>query len=204
MIKKEIILQKLFTYGDLKYLKIGRRNKLSKHVFKLLLFVRKVCMLLGNNSKKIINNSSSGFVTARNKSLRAKTFYHKKLFFESLIGLDIFFISKTGKNIFISWLDVFGRLKLSKSLMTLNDPKKLITKKQKSFSIYFLLKKFGTTLRKRYRLRKIGLLIKGSLGIRRKKFFVSSLTHSGLKIKSIIDVTNIPFNGCRLKKKKRR
>ena len=78
-----------------------------------------------------------------------------------------------------------------------------LQKKQKSFSIYFLLKKLGTTLRKRYRLRKIALLVKGSLGIRRKKSFVSGLAHSGLKIKSIVDITNIPFNGCRLKKKKR-
>jgi len=58
-----------------------------------------------------------------------------------LIGVDVFFITKTGKNLFVSWLDVFGRLKLTKSLMTFEDPQKNTTKKQKSFSMYFLLKK---------------------------------------------------------------
>ena len=198
MIKNINLVKSLFVYGAIKYFS-DYKNKLIKHFIKCLLFTRQICV-----SKNIVLKDNK--ITLRimpQKKLRAKNFFDKSVIFDHLIGLDIFFITKTGKNLFVSWLDVFGRLKLSKSLMTLNDPKKQITKKQKSFSIYFLLKKLGTTLRKKYRLRKIALLVKGSLGIRRKKSFVSGLAHSGLKIKSIIDITNIPFNGCRLKKKKR-
>jgi hypothetical protein len=82
-------------------------------------------------------------------------FFLKKDVPSFLTGFSVIFIKKTGKNVFVNWLDPFGRLLLSKSLMTLNDPKKQKTKKQKSFSIYYLLKKFGRTLRKRYKLRAI-------------------------------------------------
>ena len=202
MILNKDLLKRLFVYGDIRYFS-DYKDKLIKHFIKCLLFTRKV-YLYSNTSQILKKEKISLKIIPKSKILKAKTFFNKSIIFNHLIGIDVFFITKTGKNIFISWLDVFGRLKLNKSLMTLNDPKNNITKKQKSFSIYFLLKKFGTTLRKRYRLRKVALLVKGSLGIRRKKSFVSGLAHSGLKIKSIIDITNVPFNGCRLKKKKRR
>lgn len=200
MIQNNNLVKKLFVYGDIRYFS-DYKDKLIKHFIKCLLFTRKVYSYSNNQFLK--KDKSSLKIIPQSKLLKAKNFFNKSIIFNHLIGIDVFFISKTGKNIFISWLDVFGRLKLNKSLMTLNDPKNNITKKQKSFSIYFLLKKFGTTLRKRYRLRKVALLVKGSLGIRRKKSFVSGLAHSGLKIKSIIDISNVPFNGCRLKKKKR-
>ena len=201
MIKKNNFIKSLFIYGNLKYFS-GYKDKFAKHFIRCLLFTRKIFTFFGN--KNLLKKKVFKFNLMPQKGLlRAKNFFNKSVIFDHLIGTDIFFITKTGKNIFISWLDVFGRLKLNKSLMTFNDPKKNKTKKQKSFSIYFLLKKFGTILRKRYKLRKIALLLKGSLGIRRKKYFVSGLAHSGLKIKTITDVTNIPFNGCRLKKKKR-
>lgn len=198
MIQNFGLIKSLFIYGNLKFFS-GYRDKLPMHIKRSLLFMRQACLLNKNQPKK----NFSFLLRPRQKKLRAKIFFEKNIIFNHLIGIDIFFITKTGKNLFVSWLDVFGRLKLSKSLMTLKDPKKQITKKQKSFSVYFLLKKLGTTLRKKYRLRRIALLVKGSLGIRRKKSFVSGLSHSGLKIKSIVDMTNIPFNGCRLKKKKR-
>ena len=201
MIQKNNFIKSLFIYGNLKYFS-DYKDKFIKHFIRCLLFTRKICLFFGN--KNLLKKKNFKFnIMPQKRLLKAKNFFNKSVIFDHLVGIDIFFITKTGKNIFISWLDVFGRLKLNKSLMTFNDPKKNITKKQKSFSIYFLLKKFGTILRKRYKLRKIALLLKGSLGIRRKKYFVSGLAHSGLKIKSIIDVTNIPFNGCRLKKKKR-
>jgi ribosomal protein S11 len=201
MIQKNNLIKSLFIYGNIKYFS-DYKDKLIKHFIKCLLFARKICLVFGN--ERLLKDKSLKLnIMPQTRLLKAKNFFNKSVIFDHLVGIDIFFITKTGKNVFISWLDVFGRLKLNKSLMTFNDPKKNITKKQKSFSIYFLLKKFGTTLRKRYKLRKVALLLKGSLGIRRKKYFVSGLAHSGLKIKSIIDVTNIPFNGCRLKKKKR-
>jgi ribosomal protein S11 len=201
MIQKNNLIKSLVVYGNLKYF-LDYKDKLIKHFIKCLLFTRKICSSFG--CKKILKRENYTLrIIPQIRLLKAKIFFNKSVIFDHLIGTDIFFITKTGKNVFISWLDVFGRLKLNKSLMTFNDPKKNITKKQKSFSIYFLLKKFGTTLRKRYKLRKVAILLKGSLGIRRKKYFVSGLAHSGLKIKSITDVTNIPFNGCRLKKKKR-
>jgi ribosomal protein S11 len=200
MIQNINLVKKMFVYGDIKYFS-DYKDKLIKHFIKCLLFTRKVCV--SNNGLYQKKKTIYLGVNPQNNILKAKNFFDKSVIFNHLIGIDVFFITKTGKNIFVSWLDVFGRLKLSKSLMTLNDPKKQITKKQKSFSIYFLLKKLGTTLRKRYRLRKVALLVKGSLGIRRKKSFVFVLANSGLKIKSIIYITNIPFNGCRLKKKKR-
>ena len=119
-------------------------------------------------------------------------------------GYDVVLIVKTGKNLFVKWFDCLGRLRLSKSIMTLEDPQKLKTKKQKSFSVYFLLRKFARKLQKNYYLKNVSLLLKGSLGIRRKKTFLSGLTHSGLIVSSILDITNVPFNGCRLKKKKRK
>merc|ERR1711918_324217 len=92
--------------------------------------------------------------------LDPKTYFKKRFIFQILEGVNFFLISKKGKNFFVSWLDVFGRLKLKKSLMTLNDPKNNTTKRQKSFS---------TFIRKRYRFKEIGVLLKGSLGIRHKK-----------------------------------
>jgi ribosomal protein S11 len=189
-------LKKLFVYGNLKnYSK--NWNKLYPFFFSILNGFKK-CFKRKNFDLNLRLSKKNNY-----KCLDINNFLYKKNLLKKLIGLDIFFIIKTGKNLFIHWLDVFGRLKLTKSLMTLKDPKRNITKKQKSFSVYFLLKKFGTVLRKRYRLRKIALLLKGSVGIRRKKSFISSLVHSGLKIKYITDITNVPFNGCRLKKKKR-
>ena len=142
-------------------------------------------------------------ISRRKKELKSKIFFDKKAPLYFLKGMDVIFISKTGKNLFISWLNPSNRLILSKSLMTLNDPKKQITKKQKSFSAYFLLKRFSRTLRRRYRLTRIALLLRGSLGIRRKKALASGIVHSGLKVKYVLDITNVPFNGCQLKKKKR-
>jgi len=199
MIKNMNLIKKSFIYGEIRYFS-DHKDKLMKHFVKCLLFTRHICL---SKNFSVLNKQKSLIIPQQNKALRARNFFEKNVIFNHLIGVDVFFITKTGKNLFVSWLDVFGRLKLTKSLMTLEDPQRNTTKKQKSFSMYFLLKKLGTTLRKRYRLRKVALLVKGSLGIRRKKSFVSGLSHSGLKIKSIIDITNIPFNGCRLKKKKR-
>ena len=199
MIKEIDLIKKNFIYGKIRYF-LDYKDKLMKHFIKCLLFTRYMCLsknlLIRNKKKNLI-------IPNQNKVLCARNFFEKNIIFNHLLGIDIFFLTKTGKNIFVSWFDVFGRLKFTKSLMTLKDPQMNITKKQKSFSIYFLLRKLGTTLRNRYRLKNIALLIKGSLGIRRKKSFISGFAHSGLKIKSITDITNIPFNGCRLKKKKR-
>jgi ribosomal protein S11 len=145
----------------------------------------------------------SSFIGTEKSCLKSKNFFGKQLVFKRLRGLNIFFINKIGKNLFVIWLDTFGRIKQIKSLMTLRDPKKQKAKKQKSFSAFFLLKKFGRVLRKRYRILRVALLFKGSLGIRRKKSFTSGIVHSGFKISALVDITNIPFNGCRLKKKKR-
>lgn len=199
MMKNMNLIKKSFIYGEIRYFS-DHKDKLMKHFIKCLLFARNICL---SKNFSVLNKQKSLIIPQQNKALRARNFFEKNVIFNHLIGVDVFFITKTGKNLFVSWLDVFGRLKLTKSLMTFEDPQRNTTKKQKSFSMYFLLKKLGTTLRKRYRLRKVALLVKGSLGIRRKKSFVSGLSHSGLKIKSIIDITNIPFNGCRLKKKKR-
>jgi ribosomal protein S11 len=130
-------------------------------------------------------------------------FFLKKDVPTFLTGFSVLFIKKTGKNVFVNWLDSFGRLLLNKSLMTLNDPKKQKTKKQKSFSIYYLLKKFGKTLRKRYKLKAISVVIKGSFGIRRKRSFIAAVSHSGLNVKLIVDITATAFNGCSLRRKKR-
>jgi ribosomal protein S11 len=154
-------------------------------------------------SKNKIKSKNSKKLNETFLKLDPKTYFKKKFIFQILEGVNLFLISKKGKNFFVSWLDVFGRLKLKKSLMTLNDPKNNTTKKQKSFSTYFLLKSFSTFIRKRYRFKEIGVLLKGSLGIRHKKSLISGISHSGLKIKRIVDITNIPFNGCKLKKKKR-
>jgi ribosomal protein S11 len=201
MIQKVDLIKNLFIYGDIKYFS-DYKDKLIKHYIKCLLFIRKICLI--PVSKSITFNKSNLISNSFKRRLRARVFLTKESVFKRLKGIDIFLITKVGKNLFISWLDVFGRLKTTKSLMTLKDPKRNITKKQKSFSTYFLLRKFGSTLRKRFRLYDISVLIKGSLGVRRKKSFISGLLHSGLKVRSIIDITNVPFNGCRLKKKKRR
>lgn len=201
MIQKVDLIKNLFIYGDIKYFS-DYKDKLIKHYIKCLLFIRKICLM--PTSKSITFNKSNLISNSIKRRLRARVFLTKESVFKRLKGIDIFLITKVGKNLFISWLDVFGRLKTTKSLMTLKDPKRNITKKQKSFSTYFLLRKFGATLRKRFRLYDISVLIKGSLGVRRKKSFISGLLHSGLKVRSIIDITNVPFNGCRLKKKKRR
>ena len=146
--------------------------------------------------------------TPRNKkTLRKfgiKSFLGRSLVSRFLKGTDVVFIIKKGKNLFVKWFDYSGRLKISKSIMTLDDPKKQKTKKQKSFSVYFLFRKFAKTLKNDYKLRHVSLLLKGSVGIRRKKAYLSGLRHSGLIVSPIVDITNIPFNGSRLKKKKRK
>jgi ribosomal protein S11 len=120
-----------------------------------------------------------------------------------MVGFNIFLIVQTNKNVFISRLDPYGRLKSTDSLMTLNDPKKNITKKQKRFSTYFLLRKYSNLFRKRYKVSSVALILKGAFSIRRKKSLSSAVIHSGLKV-VVVDITNVPFNGCRLKRKKRR
>lgn len=196
MIKKK--LKEFFIYGNFRYFPTYYDKLLN---FFFIALIPKLDKRLRKTLS--INGSNSLLQSEYPSNLNVKNFLNKKALFKNLIGLDILLISKTGKNLFVNWLDVYGRLKSTKSLMTLKDPKKQITKKQKSFSVYFLLKKFGKDLRKRYKLSKIALLLKGSIGIRRKKSFIIGLTHSGLKIRYITDITNIPFNGCRLKKKKR-
>jgi ribosomal protein S11 len=193
MIKNVDLIKSLLVYGGLRCF-LDYKNKFVKHFIKNVLFIRKFFL---------IDVNYSSYVISKKTALTPKSFFYKSIVFEFLVGLDTLFISKTGKNLFVSWLDSYGRFKLIKSLMTLSDPKKQTTKKQKGFSAYFILKKYGRTLRKRYRLSHVALLIKGSLGIRRKKFFATGISHSGLKIQSIIDITNVPFNGCRLKRRRR-
>jgi hypothetical protein len=135
MIQKNNLIKSLVVYGNLKYF-LDYKDKLIKHFIKCLLFTRKICSSFG--CKKILKRENYTLrIIPQIRLLKAKIFFNKSVIFDHLIGTDIFFITKTGKNVFISWLDVFGRLKLNKSLMTFNDPKKSITKKQKSFSIYF-------------------------------------------------------------------
>jgi len=140
-------------------------------------------------------------------SLRFYCFFYSHVPFKSLENYNFFSIIKTGSNLFINWIDPFGRLKSSNSLMTLTDTiakGKARAKKQRAYSTYFLIKKYCYTFIKKKRIHSIALYFKGSLGIRRKRAVINGVIHSGLKPKKVIDVTNVPFNGCRLKKAKRK
>ena len=158
--------------------------KVNKVIKKFIVYnkssINKSIPILKNNLIQTLFSKNKIKSKKLNKNflkLDPKTYFKKRFIFQLLEGVNLFLISKKGKNFFVSWLDVFGRLKLKKSLMTLNDPKNNTTKKQKSFSTYFLLKSFSTFIRKRYRFKEIGVLLKGSLGIRHKKSLISVISH---------------------------
>ena len=125
MIKKTDLLKKELVYKDLKRF---FNPKQTEH-FKIDLMG--YFLLKKHFTRQGCTNFEG---VTETKPLKTKTFLDKKMPFYFLKGFDVVFISKTGKNLFISWLNPSSRLIKSKSLMTLNDPKNNRTKKQKGFS----------------------------------------------------------------------
>jgi ribosomal protein S11 len=204
MMEKTSLVKKILIYTKQKYLlrpaKTLKRsenfkNKGKPFIFRSIFFAAFHFLSGGCFFPPLLKNKSI---------LSWRNFHPKSLVTTFLKGLDFIFIIKVGKNFFINWFDAFGRLKLTKSLVTLGDSKKTGSKKQKGFSTYFLLRKFTKTLIRYYKLSKVSVLFKGSLGIRQKKTFLAGILHSGLKVVSLIDITSIPFNGCRYRREKRK
>jgi ribosomal protein S11 len=198
------LFKKGLVYGPMKLrYTVSFNTRLVMFLIKNVFFNKSFCRLAKMFLIKHDSRDVSCVIKAE-PALQLCGFLGKKDVLKFTLGFNVFLIVQTNKNVFISWLDAYGLLKSTESLMTLNDPKKNITKKQKRFSTYFLLRKYSNLFLKRYEVSSVALILKGSFGIRHKKSLSSAVMHSGLKISFVLDITNVPFNGCRLKRKKRR
>jgi small subunit ribosomal protein S11 len=106
-------------------------------------------------------------------------------------------IKSTENNLILTLSSKKNKILLTKTLGQL----KLSKSSQKNpLRSYVLAYKIGRLIRKK-KIKSINVSYKGWNP--KVKFAINGLKGSGLTFKSLTNKTNVPFNGCRLKKKKR-